>query len=201
MKKRTIIIIILLAILAIGLRIYRYNYLKNIEPVNTEENNSNLITADLKFFSGVIEEIDGDKALVYITNGEILLSGNKVYINLKDENLTSGIFVYVTYTGEIKESYPLQIEQLSISEIVASGTVMEITNSQVHILSGDIVTIHDIININDVFIDAFIDIIKTDNGNKAVIWNQPGSTDCETNTWMVYDSPVGDSPLTNITLR
>lgn len=182
MKKRTIIIIILLAILAIGLRIYRYNYLKNIESINTEENNSNPITEDFDFFSGVIEEIDGDKALVYISNGEILLSGNKVYIDIKDKNLTSGIFIYVTYTGDVKESYPLQIEQQSISEIVASGTVMEITNSQVHILSGDIVTTHDIINIKDVFIDAFIDIIKTDQGNKAVIWNQPDSTDCETNT-------------------
>lgn len=182
MKKRTIIIIILLVILAVGLRIYRYNYLKNMGPIDTEEITSDISTENYDFFSGVIEEINGDKALVYITNGEILLSGRKVYIDIKNTDFTSGNFVHVLYSGQIKESSPLQIDQISVYKIIESGTVIDIDGAKVHILSGDIVTIHDVINIDEIFMDAFIDIIKTDNGKKAIVWNQPDSTDCETNT-------------------
>lgn len=65
-------------------------------------------------FSGIIESIEGTSALVFITEGDILASGDKVYVELDNSEFKEGDEVTVTYDGNVMESYPLQINQKDI---------------------------------------------------------------------------------------
>ncbi len=68
-------------------------------------------------FIGVIEEIDNSTAIVTPNDNEdILLSGDKVRVNLSvsDDTFYLGDEIVVYYTGEIMESYPLQINTVNV---------------------------------------------------------------------------------------
>lgn len=65
-------------------------------------------------FSGTIESIEETVALVKITEGEILSSGDKVYVELDNSEFKKGDEIIVTYDGNVMESYPLQINQKDI---------------------------------------------------------------------------------------
>ncbi len=70
------------------------------------------------FFRGKIAEITGTSAIVIPNQDEkkILLSGDKVKIDLSVSKRTFAVGdeVVVFYTGEIMESYPLQIVTLNL---------------------------------------------------------------------------------------
>ena len=71
-------------------------------------------------FDGTIEEINGDAALITIDAGEILRSGDKVKVDLSsapDEIFVIGDKIRVEYDGTIRESYPLQVDTLSIQKL------------------------------------------------------------------------------------
>jgi len=71
-------------------------------------------------FTGTIEEINGQSALVSIEEGEILNSGNSVNIDLSvnsKETFHVGDRVKVSYDGEVRESLPLSVNVIDI-EIV-----------------------------------------------------------------------------------
>jgi hypothetical protein len=68
-------------------------------------------------FYGTIDSIEGTTALVNITEGEILASGDKVYVELNDSEFKIGDEIVVTYDGNVMESYPLQITQKDIKLI------------------------------------------------------------------------------------
>lgn len=71
-------------------------------------------------FYGIIDEINGSSALVSIKSGEtILSSGDKVYIDLSkgNEKFRVGDKVKVEYTGMIRESYPMQIDTVSVTKV------------------------------------------------------------------------------------
>ncbi len=69
-------------------------------------------------FRGIIEEISDDTAIVIPNDSEehILSSGDKVTVNLSvaDNKFVVGDEVVVYYTGEIMESYPLQINTVDV---------------------------------------------------------------------------------------
>ncbi len=67
-------------------------------------------------FTGTISEINGQNALVDIETGDILKSGNKVYVDvsMSEENLKLGDKVEVGYDGLIRESHPLGINVIYI---------------------------------------------------------------------------------------
>lgn len=70
-------------------------------------------------FSGKIDSIDGDEAIVTPDEGEdILNSGDAVRVNIAkySKPLKVGDAVTIYYDGEIMESYPLQINLLGISD-------------------------------------------------------------------------------------
>ncbi len=70
-------------------------------------------------FSGKIDSIDGDEALVTPDEGEdIRSSGDAVRINIADYSkpLNVGDTVTIYYDGVIMESYPLQINLLGIND-------------------------------------------------------------------------------------
>lgn len=72
---------------------------------------------DTPSFIGVIEEINGEQALVHIEEGEILASGNLVMVDLSKASGTSfakGDRIEVQYGGEVRESYPLGIDTISV---------------------------------------------------------------------------------------
>lgn len=68
-------------------------------------------------FTGVIEEINGQSALVTIEEGDILHSGEKVVVDLSvasDIVFQIGQRIQVSYEGEVRLSYPLGINTTSV---------------------------------------------------------------------------------------
>jgi len=72
-------------------------------------------------FIGTIEEItDNQIGLVDIVEGEILSSGNRVSVNLSvnpTETFQLGDKIKVGYDGTIMESFPLQINTLTVEPV------------------------------------------------------------------------------------
>lgn len=71
-------------------------------------------------FTGTIESIHNDSAIIAIEEGEILSSGDKVSVNLavnEEETFQVGDRVVVEYDGAVMESYPLQVHTISIKLI------------------------------------------------------------------------------------
>lgn len=71
-------------------------------------------------FTGTIEEVTADNAIVAVEEGEILTSGDTVMVsleNVEDETFEVGDNVRVGYDGPIMESDPLQINTIFIEKI------------------------------------------------------------------------------------
>lgn len=112
MKKRGFVF--LTAILTIGL------VACNADNHTSHEDSSISTDPTTVTFDGTIEEINGISALVAIDDGEILRSGDKVTVDLSsvaDEIFEIGDKVQVEYDGMIQESYPLQVNTLSIQKL------------------------------------------------------------------------------------
>ena len=112
MKKRGFVF--LTAIITIGL------VACNADNHTSHEDSSIGTDSTTVNFDGTIEEINGDSALVAIDDGEILSSGDKVTVDLSsapDEIFEIGDKVQVEYDGMIQESYPLQVNTLSIQKL------------------------------------------------------------------------------------
>ncbi|MFJ8258570.1 DUF3221 domain-containing protein [Peribacillus asahii] len=87
----------------------------NNEP--DKETKDNKVKAS---FSGKIAEINGQNAIVEINEGEILKSGNRVFVNLsvnKNTTFQVGDKISVEYDGEIRESNPLRINVTNVELI------------------------------------------------------------------------------------
>ena len=112
MKKRGFVF--LTAIITIGL------VACNADNHTSHEDSSISTDPTTVTFDGTIEEINGISALVAIDAGEILSSGDKVTVDLSsasDETFETGDKVRVEYDGTIRESYPLQVDTLSIQKL------------------------------------------------------------------------------------
>lgn len=112
MKKRGFVF--LTAIITIGL------VACNADNHTSHEDSSISTDPTTVTFDGTIEEINGDSVLVAIDAGEILRSGDKVTVDLSsasDEIFEIGDKVQVEYDGMIQESYPLQVNTLSIQKL------------------------------------------------------------------------------------
>lgn len=93
------------------------------EPV---PNNGNGIVEEPEpiesIFTGTIEEISSEtSALIVVDSGKILQSSDKVTIDLtkapEDATFEVGDKVKVSYDGEVRESYPAQINTISVEKI------------------------------------------------------------------------------------
>ena len=112
MKKRGFVF--LTAIITIGL------VACNADNHTSHEDSSISTDPTTVIFDGTIEEINGDSALVATDDGEILRSGDKVTVDLSsapDEIFEIGDNIRVEYDGTIRESYPLQVNTLSIQKL------------------------------------------------------------------------------------
>ena len=72
------------------------------------------------FFTGVITEINDNTALVTPNEGEqIRSSGDAVYVSLKssEDIFAVGDTIKVEYDGTVMESYPLQINAISVKKV------------------------------------------------------------------------------------
>jgi len=72
------------------------------------------------FFEGTIIELEGSSAIVEPFEGQdIRSSADKISIDLSvsDDTFKIGDKVEVEYTGEVMESYPAQINMISIEKI------------------------------------------------------------------------------------
>lgn len=79
----------------------------NQNKVDTTVNHEDELT-----FTGIIDEINGEVALVSIEKGVILNSGSKVEVDLSvanDKTFQIGNKVKVGYDGIVRETYPLSI--------------------------------------------------------------------------------------------
>lgn len=88
-------------------------------PLDSGNDDNNPIEA---IFTGVIEEIyEETSAVVTVESGDILNSADKVTIDLTkgsdDMVFEVGDKVEVTYDGEVRESYPAQINTLLVEKI------------------------------------------------------------------------------------
>ena len=71
------------------------------------------------FFTGVVMEINGQTIIVEPNDGEAIRgSGDKVAITLEENEMTFAVgdSVVVEYDGNVMESYPLQINLISIEK-------------------------------------------------------------------------------------
>lgn len=72
------------------------------------------------FFTGEITQISGSTALVTPNEGEqIRSSGDAVYIDLQssEDRFAVGDIIKVEYDGSVMESYPLQINVISVEKV------------------------------------------------------------------------------------
>ncbi|MDV2884667.1 hypothetical protein RYX45_05720 [Alkalihalophilus pseudofirmus] len=67
-------------------------------------------------FTGMIESIHNDSAIIAIEEGEILSSGDMVGVNLA-VTFQVGDRVVVEYDGAVLESYPLQVHTISFEHV------------------------------------------------------------------------------------
>ena len=76
---------------------------------------------NIQTFIGIIEEITDQKtALIVVEEGGILQSSNKVFVDLSvnaTETFQVGDQVKVGFDGAVRESYPAQIETLSVEKV------------------------------------------------------------------------------------
>ncbi len=82
-------------------------------------NEQNISTENsVAIFRGIIDEINENIAIVVPNSDQehILSSGDKVKVNISASNseFTVGDEIVVYYTGEIMESYPLQIDTVDV---------------------------------------------------------------------------------------
>lgn len=138
MKKKILIIIIILLIFIIlyGIISYAVNKLKtknnpwNMENDNSlgKENSNPVFYGKVLDTLGIYELVDWVKeppGQIQITiepeqNEEIRKTTDKIIVYLKNDNgnaYEAGTRVKVTYTGDIKETYPAQVDCISIEEI------------------------------------------------------------------------------------
>lgn len=114
-RKKVIVTAIIVALIGvIGVAFFGMKY-KNDMKVLDNKSGQNQDT-----FTGVISEInDGTQAVVSIDEGHnIRSSGDKVYVSLpEDKAFKVGDKIKVTYTGEVMESDPLQINQIKVEII------------------------------------------------------------------------------------
>ena len=71
-------------------------------------------------FTGTIKEIHDQSALIVIGSGPILSAGDKVTVDLSvasKDSFEIGDQVRVGYDGSVRESYPLQIDTLTIEKM------------------------------------------------------------------------------------
>jgi len=69
-------------------------------------------------FTGVISEISGTSAIVIPNEGEpIRSSGDKVSISIEEGAFEVGDIVIIVHSPEVMESYPLQINMISIEKV------------------------------------------------------------------------------------
>ncbi|MCM3768500.1 YobA family protein [Neobacillus niacini] len=90
-------------------------------PVNTDPNDNEIkVDKATGFFIGTIEEKSDQNAIVNVDQGEILKSGNRVFVNLSvNSNATFqvGDKIRVDYEGEVRESYPFRINVTNVELI------------------------------------------------------------------------------------
>lgn len=88
---------------------------------DTPDDEFNSITGSTTVsFEGTIEEINGPSALVAIDDGSFLSLGDLVTIDssISPENTFEiGDQVRVGYDGSVQESYPLQIDTLTVKKM------------------------------------------------------------------------------------
>lgn len=92
------------------------NEATSIEPIEERDDNRNEQTSigpiEESTFTGIIEEINGDNAIVSIEKGDILNSGSKASVNLSvasDTTFEVGDKVKVGFNGDVREIFPLGI--------------------------------------------------------------------------------------------
>lgn len=72
-------------------------------------------------FTGTIESIDQQLAIVHIEDGDIAKSGHKVAVDLsvsaQDITFQIGDYIKVGYDGEVRESEPLGINTIFVELI------------------------------------------------------------------------------------
>lgn len=77
-------------------------------------------TEDGHSFTGTIEEISDQSAIVWIEEGDILASGDRATVNLaaatEETTFEVGDTIIVTYSGPVGESYPLTITTESVEK-------------------------------------------------------------------------------------
>lgn len=74
-----------------------------------------------KTFTGTIESIEQQQAIVHIVDGDIAKSSNKVAVDLsvstQDITFQAGDYIKIGYDGEVRESEPLGINTIFIELI------------------------------------------------------------------------------------
>ncbi len=149
---------------------------EQITPVHNDEQNISG-ESSVAIFRGVIDKINDNTAIVVPNSDQehILSSGDKVTVNLSvsDSEFVAGDEIIVYYTGEIMESYPLQIETVDVE--LAEGFDQMLSEDKENTDSSDTETNELLptakieINIEGVVTEVNGNKITLDNGKTVII--------------------------------
>lgn len=142
-KGNSLVILVAILVLAlIGAGTYYYISTQK-ENVNLPENGATnipqgIVAGDYNIFKGIVQEINGDNAIVKPNaNESILKSADKISINLMGGKYNVGEEVEVTYAGPVMESYPAQVNVLRIELVKYSQSAALYTRLIENLITED----------------------------------------------------------------
>ncbi len=188
MERVLKIVFIILIMFLVGISIYllltskgvlKNNIISNESKSNIVDNNinnENNINNDISFnnkypkFRGTVEEINTTSMIVKpIEEEDIRILGDKVFINLgKDNDMLyfEGEELLITYTGNVRETYPVQIDVINIEVEYEYRTKIEDLPEEYvledAIIDNCVINVHGNEIYNKSEFDRFIDNVNND---------------------------------------
>ncbi len=137
-----VILIAILVLTLIGAGTYYYVSTQS-QNVDLPENGATnipkgIVAGDYNIFKGIIQEVNGDNAIVKPNANEIILqSADKISVGLMGGKYKVGEEVEVTYAGPVMESYPAQVNVLRIELVKYSQSAALYTRLIENLITED----------------------------------------------------------------
>jgi uncharacterized lipoprotein len=118
------------------------------------------------FIGEVTDRYEGSYTLA-ILQGEILSSGDLINIS-SDLNYQIGDLLEVEHSNQVMESYPLQINVISINMVITSGSITTIEGNTVKIKDNNIISSYEVATTKDFTTGDFAYVVKRESSNYLV---------------------------------
>jgi uncharacterized lipoprotein len=118
------------------------------------------------FIGEVTDRYEGSYTLV-ILQGEILSSGDLVNIS-SDLNYQIGDLLEVEHSNQVMESYPLQVNVISINMVLATGSITAIDGNLIEITENNLINSYEVATTKDFTTGDFVYVVKRESSSYLV---------------------------------